>query len=69
MPKLGLPALDTIRAAAVNAAELPRKVEDVGSIEKGRFADFIAVPGDPLRDITEARAREVCVERRRGREE
>jgi imidazolonepropionase-like amidohydrolase len=53
MTKLGLPALDTIRAATVNAAELLGKVEDVGSIEKGKFADLIAVPGDPLSDITE----------------
>jgi len=30
MPKLGLPALDTIRAAAVNAAELPARLRTSG---------------------------------------
>jgi imidazolonepropionase-like amidohydrolase len=53
MTKLGLPAVDTIRAATVNAAELLGKSDEVGSIEKGKFADLIAVPGDPLSDITE----------------
>ena len=28
-------------------------VEQIGSIEKGKFADLIAVSGDPLADITE----------------
>lgn len=53
MTKLGLPAVETLRAATVNAAELLGKSEDVGSIEKGQFADLIAVSGDPLTDITE----------------
>jgi imidazolonepropionase-like amidohydrolase len=53
MTKLGLPAVETLRAATVNAAELLGKSEDVGSIERGKFADLIAVSGDPLADITE----------------
>jgi imidazolonepropionase-like amidohydrolase len=53
MTKLGLPATEAIRAATVNAAELLGRSEDVGSIEKGKFADLIAVSGDPLADITE----------------
>jgi imidazolonepropionase-like amidohydrolase len=53
MTKLGLPAVETLRAATVSAAELLGKSEDVGSIEKGKFADLIAVSGDPLADITE----------------
>jgi len=53
MTKLGLPAVDTLRAATVNAAELLGKSEDVGSIEKGKFADLIAVSGDPVTDIRE----------------
>ena len=53
MTKLGLPAAETLRAATVNAAELLGKSDDLGSIEKGKFADLIAVSGDPLTDITE----------------
>jgi imidazolonepropionase-like amidohydrolase len=53
MTKLGLPAAETLRAATVNAAELLGKSDDVGSIQKGKFADLIAVSGDPLSDITE----------------
>ena len=53
MTKLGMPAAETLRAATVNAAELLGKSDDVGSIEKGKFADLIAVSGDPLADITE----------------
>lgn len=53
MTKLGLPAVETLRAATVNAAELLGKSEDEGSIERGKFADLIAVSGDPLADITE----------------
>jgi imidazolonepropionase-like amidohydrolase len=53
MTKLGLPAVDTLRAATVNAADLLGKSEDVGSIEKGKFADVIAVSGDPVTDIRE----------------
>ena len=53
MTRLGLPAAETLQAATVNAAELLGKSDDVGSIEKGKFADLIAVSGDPLTDITE----------------
>jgi len=53
MTKLGMPAVETLRAATVNAAELLGKTDDVGTIEKGKFADLIAVSGDPLADITE----------------
>ena len=53
MTKLGMPAAETLRAATINAAELLGKTDDVGSIEKGKFADLIAVSGDPLADITE----------------
>jgi len=53
MTRLGLPATAAIRAATVNAAELLGKLEDVGSIEKGKLADMIAVSGDPVADITE----------------
>jgi imidazolonepropionase-like amidohydrolase len=49
--ELGLPALEAIRAATVNAADLMGWQDRVGSIEPGKFADLIAVDGDPLVDI------------------
>jgi len=51
LAKRGLPPLETIRAATLNAAELMNWQDRVGSIEAGKYADFIAVEGDPLRDI------------------
>ena len=50
--RLGLPAIDAIRAATVNAAELMGWSDAVGALEKDHYADMIAVPGDPLTDIT-----------------
>ncbi len=50
----GMSPLEIIRAATVNNAELlagERALFDV--IEAGKFADLIAVAGDPLKDITE----------------
>jgi imidazolonepropionase-like amidohydrolase len=52
MNKLGLPAIDTIRAATLNAADLMGWQDRIGSIEAGKFADMIAVSGDPLADVT-----------------
>jgi imidazolonepropionase-like amidohydrolase len=47
----GMPALETIRAATVNAAELIGISDRAGSIEKGKWADIVAVEGDPTQDI------------------
>jgi imidazolonepropionase-like amidohydrolase len=52
LTKRGMPPLEVIRAATVNAAELMGWKEKVGAIEAGRYADLIAVDGDPLSDIT-----------------
>lgn len=49
----GMPPTDILRAATVNAAELLGWQDRVGAIEPGKFADVIAVSGDPLKDITE----------------
>lgn len=49
----GMPALDVIRAVAVNAAEMLGRQEGIGTVEAGKFADLIAVAGDPITDITE----------------
>jgi imidazolonepropionase-like amidohydrolase len=48
----GMSPLDAIRAATVNAATLLGWQDDAGAIEPGKFADLIAVVGDPLKDIT-----------------
>jgi len=51
--KAGMPALDILRAVTTNAAEMLGWQDRVGAIEPGKFADVVAVAGDPLRDITE----------------
>ncbi len=51
MAKRGMPLLEVIRAATLNAAELMGWQEDVGAIEAGKYADLIAVEGNPLTDI------------------
>jgi imidazolonepropionase-like amidohydrolase len=53
LKELGMPSADIIRATTVNAAELLGWQDRVGSLEPGKFADMIAVSGDPLADITE----------------
>ena len=47
----GLSPLSAIQAATVNAAELLGWAKDMGTIEAGKYADIIAVDGDPLADI------------------
>lgn len=50
--KWGMPAVQALRSATTVAADLIGWSADVGSIEKGKFADLMAVSGDPLADIT-----------------
>ena len=52
MVKLGMTPMQAIQAATVNAADLLGWSNRVGSIEAGRFADIIAVSGDPIADVT-----------------
>lgn len=49
----GVSALDVLRAATVRAAEMLGWEDRVGAVEPGKFADLIAVSGDPVADITE----------------
>jgi len=49
----GVAALDVIRAVTSNAAEMLGWQDKIGAIEPGKFADLVAVPGDPVADITE----------------
>jgi len=53
MVKAGISPMDAILAATRNAADLIGDSADIGSVQPGRFADIIAVDGDPLKDITE----------------
>jgi imidazolonepropionase-like amidohydrolase len=53
MTKLGLPTIEAIRAATTNAADLMGWSDKIGSIEPGKYADIIAVSGDPVADIGE----------------
>jgi len=49
----GMPPLDMIRSITTNAAEMLSWQDRVGAVEPGKFADLVAVAGDPLADITE----------------
>jgi imidazolonepropionase-like amidohydrolase len=49
----GMPPLDVIRAVTINAAEMLGWQDRIGRIEPGKFADLVAVAGDPIADISE----------------
>jgi len=50
MIEAGMKPMDAIKAATISAAELLGMKDQVGSIEVGKFADIVAVDGDPLKD-------------------
>jgi len=52
MVEAGMPPLFAIQTATTHAAQLLKHTSDIGSISAGRYADVIAVPGNPLADIT-----------------
>ena len=49
----GMPALNVIRAVTSNAAEMLGWQDRIGAIEPGKFADIVAVAGDPVADTSE----------------
>ncbi|MDB6163740.1 MAG: amidohydrolase [Xanthomonadaceae bacterium] len=51
MVQAGMPASFVLQTATRNAAKLLRMDRNVGSVEVGKFADIVAVPGNPLSDI------------------
>jgi len=50
---LGMSPIDAIRMATTNAADLMAWSDRVGRVAPGRYADLIAVAGDPLADVSE----------------
>ncbi|WP_139924002.1 amidohydrolase family protein [Hymenobacter sp. DG01] len=51
MVEAGMPPLQALRAATVNAAELLGQTPNLGTVEAGKLADLVAVEGDPVQDI------------------
>jgi imidazolonepropionase-like amidohydrolase len=51
MVKYGFTSVQALKSATSAAAELLQTQRDVGTIEAGKFADIIAVPGNPLQDV------------------
>lgn len=51
MVEYGMKPLEAIRAATTRAAELLRMEKQLGAVEPGKYADIIAVEGNPLDDI------------------
>jgi imidazolonepropionase-like amidohydrolase len=51
MVRYGMTPMQAIQSATIRAAELLGKEETLGSVQPGRFADLVAVKGDPLQDI------------------
>ena len=52
MVKFGMTPAQAIRAATVTAADLLGMQDSLGTVEAGKLADIVAVPGDPLRDVS-----------------
>ena len=49
----GMPAMEAIVSATRSAADLLGEWENLGSIEAGKYADIVAVPGDPRKNVQE----------------
>jgi imidazolonepropionase-like amidohydrolase len=52
MVKYGMTPMQAIQAATSNAADLLGHSTEIGSIKPGKFADLVAVSGDPVKDIS-----------------
>lgn len=53
--KIGLTPAEVLRRATYDMADYLGQAEDLGSIEKGKYADFFLVPGDPTKDLSQLR--------------
>jgi len=52
MVDLGMAPIDALKAGTSNDADLFGIAQKVGTLEKGKLADIVAMPGDPTADIT-----------------
>ena len=52
MIESGMPPMAAIQSATLAAADLLGEQENLGSLEVGKYADVIAVPGNPLEDVS-----------------
>ena len=52
MVEAGMPAYEALYSATIVPARILGRAAELGSIQTGKLADIIAVPGDPLQDIT-----------------
>ena len=52
LQKEGMPPIEILRAATVNAAELLGWQDRIGLLEVGKLADLIAMEGNPIKDLT-----------------
>jgi imidazolonepropionase-like amidohydrolase len=52
MVDAGMPPAEAIWSATHNGADLIGDLPDIGSVQAGRYADIVAVDGDPLQDVT-----------------
>jgi imidazolonepropionase-like amidohydrolase len=50
--QMGMTPIQAIQTATVNAADLLGWSDRIGTIESGKFADIVAVRGDPTKDVT-----------------
>jgi imidazolonepropionase-like amidohydrolase len=50
---MGMTPLQAIQTSTVHASKLLGMESDIGAIDAGRYADLIAVDGDPTKDVTE----------------
>lgn len=51
MTEAGMPVLEAIKCATVNASDLIGIADKTGTIEPGKWADIVAVDGDPTQDV------------------
>ena len=52
MVKFGMTPIQAIQASTINPARLLKQEATLGSLEKGKLADIVAVPGNPLDDMS-----------------
>ena len=52
MVQAGMPPMFVLQAATINAAQLLKRDKDMGSVSAGKYADLVAVAGNPLDDIS-----------------